>query len=335
MNQAALAQLDDSLRAQRASFDKIPVVDIAPLIDGSDPVRVAKEIRWALANAGFMYVKNHSIAPHVVAEAFDQTRAFFDLPLADKMALHIGQSGVAMRGYIEIFGENTDPEKTKDLKECFDLGPETPGDTTPFFGANQWPEPSALPCFREVIYGYHEAMRGLSMQLLRGIALSLDLAPDYFEPKMQNAISIQRLLHYPPQAGQIDESVMGIGAHTDYGNLTILAQDAVGGLQVMNRDGVWVEGPPIDGAFVINIGDLMQRLTNDVYLANLHRVVNASGRERYSIPFFIDADYDAEFAPLPGCVSAENPARYAPFICGRHKFSRFVASFPHLAEEFG
>lgn len=333
MSDTALAQLDDSLRATRQSFDRIPVIDIAPLVDGSDPAKVAKDIRWALSNVGFMYVKNHGVAAQTVEAAFAQTKAFFDLPLEEKMKLHIGNSGVAMRGYIEIFGENTDPTKTRDLKECFDLGPETPGVDVPFFGANQWPE--ALPDFRAAIYGYHEEMKQLSAILLRGIAQSLDLSPEFFEAKMRDPISIQRLLHYPPQTGKIDESVMGIGAHTDYGNLTILAQDDVGGLQVMNRDGAWVEGPPIPGTFVINIGDLVQRLTNDVYLANLHRVVNTSGRERYSIPFFIDADYEAEFAPLPSCVSADNPARYAPVTCGRHKFGRFVDSFPHLAATHG
>ncbi|MEM9971990.1 MAG: 2-oxoglutarate and iron-dependent oxygenase domain-containing protein, partial [Pseudomonadota bacterium] len=171
MTQAELARLDDTLRAQRSSFDAIPQVDVAPLLDGSDPGSVAKEINWALANAGFMYVKNHGVPAEIVSRAFDQTRAFFDLPLDDKMALHIGNSGVAMRGYIELFGENTDPGKTLDLKECFDLGPERPGATTPFFGANQWPDDTALPGFRDAIYGYHEAMRDLSMKLLRGIAL--------------------------------------------------------------------------------------------------------------------------------------------------------------------
>jgi isopenicillin N synthase-like dioxygenase len=101
----------------------------------------------------------------------------------------------------------------------------------------------------------------------------------------------------------------------------------------MNRDGQWVEGPPIAGSFVINIGDLIQRLTNDLYLANLHRVVNASGRERYSIPFFIDADADAVFQPLDSCVSAQNPARYEPVACGAHKFGRFKDSFPHLKDK--
>lgn len=321
--------LADALHATRQSFDKIPIVDLAPLIDGSNPQKVAGEINWALANAGFMYVRNHGIADTVVDDAFDQTKAFFKLPDTEKMDLHVSRSGQTLRGYIEPFGENTDPGKTKDLKECFDLGPESEPDC-PFFGPNPWPDEAKIPGFRDAVYRYHEEMKRLSMTILTGIARSLDQAPDFFENRMRNPISIQRLLHYPPQTGIVDESIIGIGAHTDYGSLTILAQDDVGGLQVMNRDGQWVEGTPIAGTFVINIGDLLQRLTNDRYLANLHRVVNTSGRERYSIPFFIDADYDAEFSPLPSCVSQDNPARYEAVTCGAHKYGRFVQSYPHL-----
>lgn len=328
MTDDLVAQLDDKLRARRESFDRIPVIDIAPLLDGSDKQKVAREIRWALSNAGFMYVRNHGIAQDYVDQVFDVTRRFFDLPMAEKMKLHVSHSDVALRGYIEPFGENTDPGKTRDLKECFDIGPERNALEGPFFGPNQWP--AALPEFQELVYGYHQKMVTLSKHLLRGIAISLDLPETYFEPSMQNPISIQRLLHYPPQNGRIDEKIIGIGAHTDYGNLTILAQDDVGGLQVMNREGVWIEGAPIKGTFVINIGDLIQRLTNDVYLANLHRVINTSGRERYSIPFFIDADYAAEFAPLASCVHADNPQRYQPVTCGAHKFGRFSASYAHL-----
>lgn len=324
-------RLQDRLRAQRVSFDKIPVIDVSALNTGGSLFEVAKEIRWALINVGFFYVKNHGVPEAVVNGAFDETRAFFDLPLQDKMDLHISKSGLALRGYIEIFGENTDPTKTKDLKECFDIGPEGLAGDAPFFGPNLWP--AAQPEFQRAVYGYHQEMKGLAQRLMRAIAVSLDLEADFFVPRMQNPITIQRLLHYPPQEGRIDESVMGIGAHTDYGSLTILAQDDVGGLQVMNRDGQWVEGPPVAGTFVINIGDLIQRLTNDLYLANLHRVVNASGRERYSIPFFIDADADAVFQPLASCVSAENPARYEPVTCGAHKFGRFKDSFPHLKDK--
>ena len=324
------ARLDDRLRAKRERFDRIPVVDLAPLIDGSDPQGVAREIRWALANAGFMYVKNHGTNPDLVAGTFAQARAFFDLPEAEKMALHVSRSGTTLRGYIEPFGENTDPTRTKDLKEAYDIGPETPGRDTPFFGSNPWPDAGRLPDFARTVYAYHEAMKGLALEILGAIALSLDLDREYFGPRTTDPICIQRLLHYPPQTGAVDESIIGIGAHTDYGSLTVLAQDDVGGLQVMNRDGDWIEAPPIPGTFVINIGDLIQRLTNDVYLANLHRVVNVSGRERYSIPFFIDADYDAVFAPIPACTSADNPPRYDPVTCGAHKFGRFKDSYPHL-----
>jgi isopenicillin N synthase-like dioxygenase len=323
-----VARLDDRLRARRESFGRLPVIDIAPLLDGSDKLAVAKEIRGALSNIGFMYVKNHGISQDLVDSVFDVTRRFFALPMEQKMMLHVSRSDVALRGYIEPFGENTDPGKTKDLKECFDIGPERETLEGPFFGPNQWP--SGMPLFREVTYAYHENMVALSKQLLRGIAISLDLPDDYFESRLRKPVSIQRLLHYPTQNGQIDEKTIGIGAHTDYGNLTILAQDDVGGLQVMNRDGDWIEGTPIPGTFVINIGDLIQRLTNDVYLANMHRVINISGRERYSIPFFMDADFDAEFAPLPSCITEENPRRYEAVGCGEHKFGRFKASYAHL-----
>lgn len=330
MSKELVARLDDKLRAKRESFDKIPVVDIAPLLDGSDPHGVARQIRWALSNTGFMYVKNHGIAQDFVDSVFDVTRRFFDLPMQRKMELHVSRSDVALRGYIEPFGENTDPGKTKDLKECFDIGPERDALEGPFFGPNQWP--AEFSEFRQLVYGYHERMVDLSRKLLKGIALSLDLPANHFEALMRNPISIQRLLHYPPQTGHIGENIIGIGAHTDYGNLTILAQDDVGGLQVMNRDGDWVEGTPIRGTFVINIGDLVQRLTNDVYLANMHRVINTSGRERYSIPFFIDADFDAIVSPLASCVSEANPLRYQPVKCGAHKFGRFAASYAHLAK---
>jgi len=327
-----IARLDDRLRARRESFERIPVVDLAPLRDGSAPGKVARDIRWALANAGFLYVRNHGTHPALVDATFAQARAFFDLPEADKMALHVSRSGATLRGYIEPFGENTDPTRTKDLKEAYDIGPETPERDAPFFGANPWPDTATLPDFATTVYACHEAMKALSLEILGAIALSLDLPRDFFAPRMSDPICIQRLLHYPPQTGAVDESVIGIGAHTDYGALTVLAQDDVGGLQVMNRDGDWIAAPPIPGTFVINIGDLIQRLTNDIYLANLHRVVNTSGRERYSIPFFIDADADAVFAPIPSCVSDGNPPRYAPVTCGAHKFARFRDSYPHLTE---
>ena len=322
--------LDDALHARRENFDRIPVVDLAPLRDGSDPMGVARKIRQALGSAGFMYVRGHGIDPGIVDDTFAAAQRFFDLPESDKAALDIRNSGPALRGYIGVFGENTDPGKTRDLKECIDIGPESPPPATPFFGPNLWPD--GLPGFREAVMSYHDTVLGLARLVQRGVALSLDLPRDHFDPIMTNPISVLRLLHYPPQTGRIDESVIGTGAHTDYGSLTILAQDDVGGLQVMNRAGEWVEAPPIDGTFVVNIGDLVQRLTNGRYLANLHRVINTSGRERYSIPFFLDADFDAVIAPLDNCIDAATPKAYDAVTCGAHKWARYKASYAHLAE---
>jgi len=330
MTEDPRALLDDALRARRERFDRIPVIDLGPLRDGSDPGAVARDIRHALGSAGFMYVRNHGVDPSLITRVFAAAEAFFALPEAEKMALHIRHSGPALRGYIEIFGENTDPGKTRDLKECIDLGPEAPEPATPFFGPNPWPR--SLPEFRPAVTAYQQAVTDLAMRVLEGVARSLDLAPDHFAPMLTNPISILRLLHYPPQKGRIEEATIGTGAHTDYGNLTILAQDDAGGLQVMNRDGQWVEAPPIDGTFVVNIGDLVQRLTNGRYLANLHRVVNTSGRERYSVPFFLDADYDAVIAPLDTCIDAETPRAYDAVTCGAHKWARFKASYAHLSD---
>lgn len=328
MTKSDLLGLDDRFRAQRQSFDNIPIVDVGPLLDDSCALSVAKDIRWAFENVGFMYVKNHGVSAQLVDSTFAQAHAFFDQPLEEKMKLHMGNSGVALRGYVEFFGENTDPMNTKDLKECFDIGPERSTLERPFFGPNQWP--SALPGFRETVFGFHQAMKDLATKLLRGVALSLDLPRDFFDSRVTDPITYQRLLRYPTQSGRVEEQIIGIGAHVDYGSLTILAQDSVGGLQVMNREGVWVEGAPVAGTFVINIGELLQILTNGLYIANFHRVVNTSGCERYSIPFFIDADYDTVVEPLERYVSSSNPSRYLPVTCGAHKFGRFAKTFPHL-----
>ena len=317
------------LRPERLSLDRIPVVDLAPFTGSGRKVDTARDIHAALSNIGFMYVKNHGVSANLIAEAYAVSKRFFDLPQAEKDALTITQSGVALHGYTGSFQENTDPEKTKDYKEVFDLGRmASDGHTRPFFGPTPWPV--ALPDFPRIMQDYHAAMLALAHRLMAGIALSLGLEETYFEPMMKEPIGIQRLLHYPPQDRVADDSLIGIGAHTDYGFLTILSQDDVGGLQVLNRDKVWIDAPPIEGTFIVNIGDMLQMLTNGHYLANLHRVINVSGRERYSIPCFFDLDYHTTIAPLDRFVSPTTPARYPPVVCGDHKWARYKASYPHL-----
>ena len=316
-----------SLESKATSFHEIPVVDLTPLLDGSDPKKVSKEIGYICENIGFLYIKNHGVPKSLIQEAYKLTAELFALPYEEKEKLSIVNYGELFRGYIPMYTENADPKNTKDFKECFDLGKHY-DQVSPFFGPN--PIPEKIERFREVFEQYHDEMMRLSRKLIGAIALSLDLPEDYFEKLQRKPITIHRLNYYPPQTGPISVGEIGTGAHTDYGFLTILSQDSNGGLQVQNREGEWVSAPPVEDTFVVNIGDLVQTFTNDRYPATLHRVINTSGKARYSIPFFIDLDYDAVVEVVPTCISPSNPAKYQPYTCGKYKYEKFLSTYTHL-----
>ena len=297
-------------------FDTIPVIDIGPLFDGGDAVRrgVGAEIRAACLEVGFFYIRNHRVDPKVYAAGFDAARRFFDLPKADKDAVSNRHSEV-MRGYTGLLEENTDPDNNGDLHEAFDasldLAPDDPDRALGVYGwgVNLWPD---TPDFREQVMAYHAALLNLSETLYRGFALSLDLPEDHFAPLLTKPIAELRLLHYPPQDPQGDEKVIGIGAHSDYSVFTILATDDVPALQVMNPAGDWVAAPPIPGAFIVNVGDLLERWTNDLYRSTIHRAINTTGKRRYSIAFFSNINPLETFDVLPSCVTEDRAARYQP-----------------------
>lgn len=316
-----------SLESKTTSFHEIPIVDLTPLLDGSDPQKVAKEMGYICENIGFLYIKNHGVPKSLIQEAYKLAAAFFDLPYDEKDKLNIVHSGETLRGYVPMYTENADPKYTKDFKECFDFGKHY-DEVSPFFGPN--PIPERVERFREVFEQYHAEMMRLSRQLISAIALSLDLPADYFEKLQRKPITIQRLSYYPPQTGKITVGEIGTGAHTDYGFLTILSQDNNGGLQVQNRDGEWVSAPPVEDTFIVNIGDLVQTFTNDRYIATTHRVINTSGNARYSMPFFIDLDYDGLVEVVPTCVTPNTPAKYKPYTCGKYKYQRFLDTYTHL-----
>ncbi|KWR70107.1 2OG-Fe(II) oxygenase [Arthrobacter sp. W1] len=322
-----MTAVDSRLATKQTAFEEIPMIDISGLVDGSSKESVAREIGKACEEIGFFYVKNHGIAQELIDQMYKATKEFFDLPTEAKERLNVAKSGLTLRGYIPPFGENADPKNTKDFKEAFDYGVDEET-VSPFFGPNLMP--AELPEFKTTCDAYHDAMMGLARKLVSAFAISLDLPENYFEERQQHPITIQRLLHYPPQELSASKNEIGIGAHTDYGFLTILNQDAVGGLQVRNSEGEWISAPPVDGAFVINIGDLVQTMTNGRYSSTVHRVVNTSGKKRYSIPFFIDMDFNATIETVPSCVTADKPAVVFPQTCGQYKYSRFVDVYPHL-----
>jgi isopenicillin N synthase-like dioxygenase len=282
---------------------------------------------------GFFYVVNHGVAPELIAKAFAQSHEFFALPVADKRTLAIETIG-GNRGYSGLLHEALDPARGPDMKEAFNVGLDLAADDpellagAPFRSLNAWP---GVPGFRETLLSYYDACSGLGGRLHRAFAHDLDLSPDFFDDKFDRPMATLRLLHYPALSRGSDPR-MGAGAHTDYGNLTLLATDDAGGLEVRTRAGRWIEAPVVPGAFIVNIGDCLMRWTNDVYVSTPHRVVNRSAKERYSIAFFHDPNPDAMVETIPSCVGQGEVRRYPPILAADYLTVRLNASKPAEAD---
>jgi len=297
-------------------MDQVPLIDLGPLRDGSEAglAQVAREIGAAARDIGFFAVANHGVPEALIAEMFAAARAFFALPIDEKDALTIEASPVYL-GYARVELERLDPSLSGDIKESFNMGRERAADDPdvlagmPFVGANRWP---ALPGFRSTMVRYFETVTRTAFDLNRAIATDLGLPETYFASSFDRPLSALRVLRYPPHPGAFDGTQYGAGPHTDYGGVTLLAQDGTEGLEVRRRDGEWIAVAPTPGTFVCNIGDAMMRWTNDVYVSNAHRVVNRSGRERYSAAFFYEPNPDAAITCIPACAGPGNPAKYPP-----------------------
>ncbi len=296
----------------------VPLIDLA----AEPPQAQARRIDAALREHGFFAVTGHGVPPAVVADAFDASRRFFALPQTVKERWHI-DGWPLKRGFDPIGWQSLDPGQPPDVKESFYLGVES-------IGPNQWPDESLLPGFRDACNTYSAALDGLARRLMALFEMALELHPGYFDSFMHHPTITTRLLHYPPQPAQAAPGQIGCGAHTDWGALTLLAQDDAGGLQVQTPDGAWIDATPMPDTFVVNVGDMTQRWTNDRWRSTLHRVINQhSGRDRYSIAYFFDLDAQARIEPLPSCVSAQHPARYAPITAGEHLVEMYRRTTVH------
>jgi isopenicillin N synthase-like dioxygenase len=320
----------------------VPIIDVAAFRSPDPAARgaVARQVGEAVDAIGFLVITGHGVDPALIAEVQRASNAFFDLPLAEKMRVARPAPDVT-RGYIPIEAESVGRSRgvaaPGDLNESLMIGPVDvpPGD--PYFSGpaagkhfhpNLWPDrPEEL---RGLYERYFRAMGGLAAELMAMFALALDLPEDFFADKIDRHISRLRVRNYPaplvpPKPGQLRA-----GAHADYGSLTILrTEDKPGGLQVLNRAGDWVDVPIASDSYVVNIGELMARWTNERWRATLHRVVNppeahAAVSRRLSLVFFHNPNYDAPVAALPGTVPASEAPKYPPTTSGDHLRAQFV-----------
>jgi isopenicillin N synthase-like dioxygenase len=283
------------------SAGRLPVINVAPLFGADAAARqtTADEIGGACRNLGFFYASRHAIAPHTIASLTDASHRFFALPHGEKMKIAMAHGGRAWRGFFPVGGELTSGKP--DIKEGIYFGEELGSNDPrvkaelPLHGSNLFP--ASVPELKTAATEFMDQAERSAHAIMEGVALSLGLDADYFRRTYTaNPTMLFRIFHYP--ASQAAEG-WGVGEHTDYGLLTLLAQDDVGGLQVKTPEG-WIDAPPIPGTLVCNIGDMLDRLTGGVYRSTPHRVLNSSGRSRLSFPFFFDPAFDAHIVPLPG-----------------------------------
>jgi isopenicillin N synthase-like dioxygenase len=319
----------------------VPIIDLAPNWTGSpaSKLALAHEIDEACRDIGFLIIAGHGIPLDLIAAVDEVSRAFFDLPLAEKMQV-VRPAPDITRGYIPIEGESVARSRGEyapgDLNESFMIGPVDVGSDAYYvsaaagkhFAPNLWPKrPEAL---RDLYTTYYRAMSELARSLIRLFALALDQPETFFDDKIDKHISRLRVRNYPAPLTPPEPGQLRAGAHSDYGSLTILkTEDKPGGLQVYNKAGDWTDVPVVPGCFVVNLGDLMARWTNDQWVSTLHRVVNppdnlASESRRQSLVFFHNPNYDAVIECIPSCQSRDNPPKYPVTTSGEHLRSQFV-----------
>ena len=281
---------------------EVPIVDIAPMVaGGTDQQRVADQIGAACRDTGFFYVVGHGVREDLQRRLEDLSRRFFAQDLETKMAIRMERGGRAWRGYFPVGNELTSgkPDRKEGIYFGQELGSEHPmvKAGTPLHGANLFPASPAG--FRETVLEYFDAVTAVGHAVMAAVAVSLGLKASYFRDHYTaDPLVLFRIFNYPPSLPAASaEPGWGVGEHTDYGLLTILKQDDVGGLEVKSKTG-WIAAPPIPNSFVCNIGDMLDRMTGGRYRSTPHRVLNITGRNRMSFPCFFDPGFDALIKPI-------------------------------------
>lgn len=278
------------------SASHIPIIDFSSFKEEKEII--ARQINRACLDHGFFYIAGHGVSETLQEALLILSQQFFEQPEEEKMEIAMTKAGSAWRGYFPLNGELTSGKP--DLKEGIYFGTELSADDPrvlqglPLHGSNLFP--NKIEGLQETVLAYISAVTRLGHLVMKGISLSLGLPENYFSDKyQQDPLILFRIFHYPPQIN--NNKQFGVGEHTDYGLLTILKQDTAGGLQIKNGD-VWIPAPPVKNTFICNIGDMLDRMTGGLYRSTPHRVINLSGKERYSFPLFFDPGFDTKIQKI-------------------------------------
>jgi isopenicillin N synthase-like dioxygenase len=318
---------------------EFPVMDLSDFQAASPSAKrdAGKQVDEICRRTGFLAVAGHGISDQVIADVWNTSRMFFDLPTDRKLEVKMpyvgypyGYSPLQAEALAKSLGEQTPP----DIKESFSIGPLEQSQHTGNepdadfrFAVNLWPAEPAN--FREAWSRYYRAMGVLAARIMRVFAVALDLPEEFFDSVTDDPISAMRALNYPHQSSPPKPGQLRAGAHSDYGSLTILRSEAAaGGLEIHTPDGEWQAVPILLDAFIINIGDLMARWTNDHWVSTLHRVVNpppdsSGSTRRQSIAFFHQPNWEAEIKCIPTCLSPGQKAKYSPVRSGEYLMEKF------------
>jgi isopenicillin N synthase-like dioxygenase len=322
---------------------EVPIIDISDFNSRDPKVRatVVDAVREACERVGFFVITGHGVAEDTIARTFKLTRAFFTRPTDDKQRIKRPGPGIS-RGYNSLasqaLGRTMGTAAPPDLMESLGFGPLEISDGPYWregygpihFHPNLWPDD--MPGFREAVSEYWRAMEDVSAQLMRIFALALDLDENYFVSRSDRHVTNMRINYYPVQLDAPQENQLRAGAHSDYGAFTLLrGENAPGGLQVLRRAGDWADVPMVEGGYVVNIGDLLMRWTNDRWVSTIHRVVNPPEEvrrrtDRVSIAFFFVPNHDVKVSCIESCMSADNPPRYVSTTAGGHWRGKILAS---------
>lgn len=311
--------------------DTIPIVDIGPLRDGSDPKGVAQALHAASKGLGFIYIRGHGIPDGVIGAAREAAFRFFRAPVADKETVRVSSRH---RGWIGVGGAKMDDDAVADLKESFlwgfqDADGHTPDDH-PLRGPNRWPAFDPALEIHAMRYFHHA--HEVAHHLMRGFALGLDREEVFFLRTADRPLSRGSFVYYPAQPADAADGQFGVSPHTDFGVLTVLCQDSVGGLHIQDARGDWIHAPPIDGTLIVNVADLLARWTGGAYRSTPHRVVNASGQERLSLVLAYDPNPET-MIDAREIFGAGYDACEEPITCGDYLVWRFDRAFSYRKAE--